>query len=403
MRSSFKWLFVSTTSGSFADGIASVALPLLLISLTTDPILVALLQVASGLPWMMFSLHAGVLVDRMDRRTVLWVADASRAALAAALVVVVVLDVATVGALLGLAFLEGTATVLFRAASPAILPSLVERDELERANGRVQTGAVVTGGFLGPATGGVLYPVAAVAPFALQAISMTVSVLCLRQLPKRPAASEPQVRRRVRADIADGLSTVFSDRVLRSLLATTALLAASTGMLQAVLVLHVVDTLDAPEKAYGLLFAVFAAGCVLGGAITPRIRDRFGSRTCLIVGAALGAVGLAIIGSVPNVSLAGVGMAVLGIGAMTYNVSAVTVRQERTPEALLGRVSSVSNLAAVGALPLAALAAGGIAAAQGTTWALLAAATLCAAGLLWLVIDMGPIDRINEPVIDVEA
>lgn len=135
----------STTSGSLADGIATTAMPLLLVGLTTDPVLVALLQVALGLPWLMFSLHVGVLVDRLDRRTILWVADASRAAVAALLVLLVVIDAVSVPVLLAVAFLEGPASVVFR----AMLPSLVARDDLARASGHIQTGLVVTGGFVG--------------------------------------------------------------------------------------------------------------------------------------------------------------------------------------------------------------------------------------------------------------
>lgn len=393
MGSRFRWLLASTTSGSLADGIATTAMPLLLVGLTTDPLLVALLQVALGLPWLMFSLHVGVLVDRLDRRTILWVADASRAVLAAMLVLLVAVDAVSVPLLLVVAFLEGTATVVFRAASPAMLPSLVARDDLARANGHIQTGSVVTGGFVGPALGGVLYPLTALAPFAAQSASMLVSVLCLRRLPTRPAAQDKTEPATVRADIREGLRTVVTDRVLRSLAVTTCLLASSTGMLQAVLVLHVLDALDAPEGAYGVLFTIFAAGCLVGTRLTPRIRDRFGARACLLIAAGLGAASLLIIGCAPTAYVAGVGMALLGIGSMVYNIAAVTLRQERTPDDLLGRVSSVFNLVGVGAIPVAALLAGSIAAATSTTWALLVASATCMAGLLWLVFDMGPADR----------
>lgn len=390
MGSKFRWLLASTASGSLADGIATAALPLLLISLTTDPLLVALLPVASGLPWLMFSLHAGVLVDRLDRRSILWIADASRAVLAGTLVVLVILGAASVVTLLVVAFLEGVATVLFRAASPAMLPTLVAREELARANGQLQTGAVA-GGFLGPALGGILYPLAAIAPFATQTASMIGSALCLRRLPARPATQQRLESRTVAADIREGLRAVTGDRVIRSLAVTTCLLAASTGMLQAVLVLHVVDALGAPKAAYGVLFSVFAAGYITGAPLTPRLRNRIGSRGCLLVAAGLGAVGLLIIACAANVYLAGIGMALLGLGSMIYNIVAVTVRQERIPTHLLGRVSSTFNLLSVGALPAAALAAGAVAAAFGTTPALLVAAATCGGGLAWLVLAMGPI------------
>ncbi|MGH3349558.1 MAG: MFS transporter [Nocardioides sp.] len=397
MGSDFRWLLTSSASGYLAHGIATTALPLLIVTMTTDPFLVALLPVASGLPWIMFSLHVGALVDRVDRRKVLWVADASRAVLAAALLALVVLDLVSIAALLAVAFLDGIATVVFSAASPAVLPTLVEHDQLSRANSRLQTSNVVTGGLLGPVAGGMLYAIAALWPFVMQAITMTVSALCLRRLPPRPADRGEKIRTTLGTDIREGLRTVLADRILRSLVVTTALLAASTGMLEAVLVLHVVRTLDASEGAYGLLFAVFAAGGLLGAHVTPRVQARCGSRACLLIAATLGVASLAIIAIGSSVYLAGVGMAALGIGSMIYNVSAVTARQERTPRDLLGRVSSVSNLAGTGTLPLAALAAGAIASATDTASTLVVAAVLCGGGLLWLVIDMGPIEEARDP------
>lgn len=387
MGSGFRWLLASTTAGSLGDGIVATALPLLLLSLTTDPLLLSLLQVAVGLPWLLFSLHAGVVVDRIDRRTVLWVVDALRAALAAVVVVLVVLHIATVTDLLLVAFLDGAATVFFRAASPALVPLLVDRDDLVRANTQIQTAAVVTDGFIGPALGGALYPLAAVVPFVAQSFTMVVSVVCLRRLPSRPMVEGPVESGTVNADIREGVRFVLTDTVIRSLIVTSCLLAASTGMLQAVLVLHVVHTLGAPKTAYGLLFTVFAAGYLVGTRLTPPMRDHLGLRTCLIIAAGIGTVSLLLIGSAPNVYLAGTGMGLLGLGSMIYNVAAITARQQRTPARLLGRVSSLANLVSIGVIPIAALLAGGLASAFGTRLALLTAAALCGAGLLWLVTD----------------
>lgn len=388
----FRWLLASTTSGSLADGIATTAMPLLILSLTTDPVLVALVPAALGLPWLLFSLHAGVLVDRLDRRTVLWVADASRAGLAATLMLLILFHQQSVPALLAIAFLEGAATVAFLAASPAMLPSLVNRDDLGRANSQIQTGVVMSEGFVGPALGGLLYPLSALLPFAVQSTSMLVSVVCLRRLPKRPPKPDEAGPTTVGSDMREGLRAVFRDRILRSLAVTTFLLASSTGMLQAVLVLRVVNALDAPESAYGVLFTIFAAGCLVGTRLTPQARARFGARACLLLAASLGAASLLTIAIAGTVYLTAVGMAFLGIGSMIYNIAAVTIRQERTPDALLGRVSAVSNLIGIGGIPIAAILAGAIAAATSTTWALLVAAVTCAAGLVSLSIGMGPLE-----------
>ncbi len=202
------------------------------------------------------------------------------------------------------------------------------------------------------------------------------------------------------ADIREGLQFVLTDRVIRSLAVTTCLLAASTGMLQAVLVLHVMDTLHAPQGVYGVLFTVFAAGYLIGTRLTSAIGDRFGLRICLLIAASLGVASLVVIGCAPNVYVVGIGMVLLGIGSMIYNVSAMTVRQQRTPSYLLGRVSSIANLVGVGAIPIAALLAGALATAFGTRSALFTAATLCGMGVLWLLVDMRAGDEVGESLKD---
>lgn len=398
MRRSLRWLLASTAAGSLGDGLATTALPLLLINCTTDPVLVALLQVASGLPWLLFSLHAGVVVDRADRRAVLWIADASRTALAAVLVGVAMLHIRSVTVLLAIAFADCVAVVFFRAASPAMLPTLVAEDDLAAANSQIQIAAVVTDGFVGPALGGVLFAVREPLPFIAQSLSMLVSVLCLRRLPIRhEAMAQPNASTTVARDIQEGFGFVAGDRMIRSVVAATGLLAASTGMLQAVLVLHIVQTLHAPKAAYGVLFTVFAAGYLIGTQLAPRIRTALGERACFLAAAALGTASLVVIGCAPDVYVAGAGMGVLGIGSMIYNVSAMTLRQRRTPPRLLGRVSSIANLVGAGATPIAALIAGLVASAFGTACVILLAAGACACGFLWLAVDMGPIaDGANQ-------
>lgn len=390
MAAHFRWFLASATSGALADGIATTAMPLLVVGLTTDPFLVALLQVAAGLPWILFSLHAGVLVDRVDRRTVLWSADAFRCAVAASVVALVAFGAVNVPLLLCLAFLEGLATVAFRAASPAMLPSLVLRSELGAANAHLQTAAVITGGFVGPAAGAALYPLARLVPFVGQCLAIAASVLCLRRLPPRPSAPSDRAESgTVRTDIHTGLRAIVADPIIRSLAVTAFLLAASTGMLQAVLVLHVTARLRAPTGAYGALFVVYALGCLVGSRLPTRLRRRLGGRTCLLLASGVGAGSLLLVAVTPDVYGAGVGMAALGIASMVYNVTAATLRQERIPDALLGRVSSAFNLVGVGAVPLAALAAGGIASMFGTTAALLVAAGTCVIGFAWVAVDMG--------------
>ncbi|MGH3599049.1 MAG: MFS transporter [Pseudonocardiaceae bacterium] len=377
LGSGYRLLWTASTSGALADGIAATVLPLLMVSLTTNPVTVSLLQVASGLPWLALSLHAGVLSDRWDRKRILWSADLFRTSVVLALLLGVVTEATSVAAILAASLLYSGATVLFRSASPALLPSVVQEDDLASANGRLQTGTTSTGSLIGPSLGGVLFTLAAWVPFLTQACALGISVIALRRLPEpdRPHVHSP--RAPMRTEIAEGMRLIVQDRTLRALAVSTTLLAASTGMLLAVLVLHVLDTLHASESSYGLLFTLYASGGLAISTVVARAHARWGTRRCLILSASLGAVSLLIVALAATVTQAATGMVLLEIATMLYNVIAVTVRQQRTPDKLLGRVSSVFNLLSVGSLPLAALAAGALATAYGTGPTISISAALC--------------------------
>jgi MFS family permease len=377
LGSGYRSLWTASTSGALADGIAATVLPLLLVGLTTNPVTVSLLQVASGLPWLALGLHAGVLSDRWDRKRILWGADLFRTAVVLALLLVVVGDAASVPAILAVALFYGGATVLFRSASPAMLPSVVREADLTRANGRLQTGTTATGSLAGPSLGGVLFTFAAWVPFLTQASALAVSVIALRRLPESNHPPDPTPRRSMRTEIAEGMRWIRRDPTLRALAIATTLLAASTGMLLAVLVLHVVDTLHASQSSYGLLFTLYATGGLAISTVAAGAHARFGTRRCLILAASLGAVSLLIVALGATVIQAAIGMVLLGIATMLYNVIAVTVRQQRAPDQLLGRVSSVFNVLGVGSLPLAALVAGLLAKAYGTGPTITTSAGLC--------------------------
>lgn len=380
----FRWLWLASTSGALADGLAAAALPLLLVSLTRDPLAVSLLQVASGLPWLLLGLHAGVLSDRWDRRLIMWSTDLFRVVAVVALIVLVVTHTVSVPAVLAFSFLYSAATVLFRSAAPALLPALVGEGDLAKANGRLQTGTTTTGSLAGPSLGAALFAFAAWVPLLTQACALVTSVVALRRLPARVAPINTTPRRPMRIEIAEGLRWILRDSTLRALAVATTLLAASTGMLLAVLVLHLVDALDGPQSSYGLLFTLYAGGSLAAATAVPGAHTRWGTRTCLMVAASLGAISLLVIAWGATVIYAATGMVLLGIASMFYNIVSVTVRQQRTPDHLLGRVSSVFNVLGVGSLPLAALAAGVIATAYGTQASLTVGAGLCALATVWV-------------------
>jgi MFS family permease len=378
-RHSFAWLWGATASAALGDGLATTAFPLLIASQTRDPFIVSFLQVATGLPWLLFGLLAGTLVDRWDRRAVMWRTDLARMCVALALGVLVILGYAPVPVILLAAFLLACGATLIRSAAPALLPTIVARENLAHANGRLQAGSTVSGSFVGPAAGSVLYSVSAAAPVLTQTVALIMSAVCVGRLPTTlPAARSRSARRSIWSETAEGVRWLAAHRILRAVAAGTVLLAASTGVLLAVLVIHVLEFLQLPAVGYGLLISVYAAGSVVGSLLTARFRRKLGTNRCLLIAALLGTASIAGLSVAPNAFAAGGALFALGVATMLWNILAVTIRQEFTPAHLLGRVTSAFTVIGVGTAPIAAPLGGVIASLTNTSVAIGVAAALCA-------------------------
>lgn len=378
----FRWLWTATASGALGEGISLSAHPLIMASLTRDPLLVALLQTAAALPWALFGLQAGALADRWDRARVMFLADIARAALAAALGLIILLGLVHVTLLLVMAFTTSVATVMFRAADAALLPSLVTRTELPRANGRLKAGETITGSFVGPGLGAAIFALSRWAPALLQAAAFTISALCLQRLPRR---QEPRASSGLglRAEVAEGLHHLWTDRTLRALAGATTLQGAGTWMLMAVLVLYSLETLHAPPVAYGVLITAYAAGSLLGAAVAAAVQARLGTRLALTAAALIAGFSVISLALTRTFAVAATAMFILGVAAMTLNIIAVTLRQQRTPEHLLGRVSGAFGVLNVASAPAVAPISGLIGVHFGLPAALAVAGTcICAAAPL---------------------
>jgi len=169
-------LWISAGLSNLADGVVKVALPLVAIGFTRSPVLIAGLTFAFGLPWLLFALPAGALVDRVDRRRVMLVANVVRAALLAVLVVAVALHLGSIWALYVVALSVGVAETLYDTASQSILPQIVSREFLSRANGRLYAVELTANEVAGPPLGGLLVAVGMVAAFAAPVALWVVAV-----------------------------------------------------------------------------------------------------------------------------------------------------------------------------------------------------------------------------------
>lgn len=382
LGSRFRLIWTSVTVSALGDGMRFVALPLLAARISRDPRDLALVAVAEQLPWLLLSLPAGALADRVDRRRLLWAVDACRAVLAAGFAITVALGAARIPLIVLVGFLLGCGQTFYNAGWSGVVPAVVRPADRPRANGRLQAGALVTDSLLGGPLGTVCFGLAALVPFAVDAVSFGLAALLVFLLPgslrvRRPEPStDRQAVRGLFTEAVEGARWLARHRLLRALCLAATTANVVVGGVLAVLVLYAREVLRLSAVGYGLLVAGFAVGGVLGSLAAPWLGRRLGTGWTLLV-TMLGS-GLALTVAGLSSSWPPAGCATVGYGALSlaWGVLAVSLRQDLVPEQLLGRVSMAYQMVANGGLAVGAALAGVLAHAYGLRAPFLAGAAL---------------------------
>ena len=363
----YRRLWTAAGLSNLADGIVKVALPLIAIRYTDSPALVAGLAVALTLPWLLFALPAGALADRLDRRRAMLAANTVRAALLAALALATVAGAGSIWVLYAVALGIGAAETIYDTSAQSILPQVVPRALLSRANGRLFAAELTANEFVGPPLGGFLVVAGAALAYAAPAALWLVAIGALLLVRGRFRV-ERDGRTTMRADIAEGLRFLWRHRLLRTLAFMVGVSNFATNAVFAVLVLYAVGPASAmglSEPAYGLLLTTTAAGALVGSLVAERVERRLGRARSL----ALTVLGSGLLVGIPALTtdpyLIGVAFFVGGATIALWNVVTVSLRQRVTPDRLLGRLNSAYRLIAWGTRPLGAAVGGGLAVAFG--------------------------------------
>lgn len=359
LRRGFWALFAAFFVANLGSGITSVAFPWLTSSLTRDPLLIAGVPIAAELPWLLFSLPVGAMVDRYDQRRMITITHAARAVLVALVTVVIITGTVTVLMLYLFAFALGTLTVANENATQTLLPRVVPKSALERANGRLIFGDTVGGLFLGPLIGGALLAVSLSLPFALDAALFLVAALLMLAVRPRESTVAPVVHRPpMRAEIAEGLRYYWRHPVLRDLGIFLALLNLASAIVMATQVLYAQEILGVGPTGYGLLFAAGAVGGTIGAWAAAPAEERLGARFVLLMTLAGSTICTLAIGLTSSAFVVGLAIAGSALLAVMWNVVTVSYRQRIVPEGILGRVNSIYRLLSWGPLPLGSLLGG---------------------------------------------
>lgn len=358
-------LWGAVASSNLGDGLVSLAFPWLASLLTRDPLLISGVALASGLPWLVFSLQAGVLGDRMDRRRLMVSANGVRAVVAGATTAAVVMDMMTLPALYAAAFVLGMCEVVFDNTSQAILPAIVARDRLERANGTIIGAQMVIGDFVARPLSGAIIGVALSLPFAIDALTAAVSAALVAMIPGTfragsPEAGDAPARPRMRTLIVEGLRWLWSNRLLRTLALALAVMNGTSAAVMATFVLFAQELLGLDGLGFGLLLTAGGVGGLAASVAGPNLVTWLRSGRTLLLTVTVPIAGFAITAATSNPFVAGACFALYGFTAVLWNIVTVSLRQTMIPDAILGRVNSVYRFLGWGAIPIGALLGGGL-------------------------------------------
>jgi len=384
----FVLLTIAGAISSIGGRVSQLALPILTLALTNSPALAGLLAAAQQLPYLLFSIPAGVWVDRADRKRVLVACDLIRFLLLLSIPAAYALNVLSVAQLFVVVFLQGICTVLFAVAELAALPSVVERTQLAPARA-VNQGVESAAEVLGPSLGGLVIgaggggiPGAALA-YLVDGLSYLASGGALLAIRRKLQAAERPAGGRLRDALAEGMAFLWCSQPLRFLM----LLTASLNCLQAPLYLLTVIVaqpqlgLSAPQL--GLVFGVAGAAAVLGAAVAPAIYARVPLRAILAGSSVVWVAAIAVLALADNMAALTLAWVLIHLCWPAYDVAVVTERLAATPDHLHGRVISAFRTVSYGMEPLGVALGGLLVAATGTTPLLLAISALHAFCAAW--------------------
>ena len=359
-------LFASSGASNLSDGVLQAALPLLAATLTRDPLAVSALASLAFLPWLLFALPAGTLVDRVNRRTAMAAANVARGVLLAGMAVAVATGVASLPLLYVLAFLLGCAETVYDSAARAMLPAVVARSQLERGNSLLSTAESVGNIFLGAPVGAWLFAIAASIPLWGNAGAYLVAAGLILTVAGRHRA-ERAARTSVRADMGEGLRWLARHLLLRTLMVTTGLSALLQSLVNGIMVLFALQNLGLSERGFGVLLAVAGVGAVLGSVFSPRLTAWLGRTRAMGLCELTGSVALVVM-ALAQQPVVGMAMFAVSAGSISaFNVQIMSVRQAIIPEALFGRVQGAYRTVIWGGIPLGSVAGGALGGAFGLT------------------------------------
>jgi MFS family permease len=382
LGASYWKLWSATGISNLGDGITSIAYPWLASAVTRSPLLIALSAVVSRLPWLIFTLHAGVITDRFNRKRIIVAMDSMRGILTIAVGIFVYLERDSLPSLneltsltnvqtnytlysviLVTAFLFGLAEVLRDNSAQTLMPAVVEDKDLEKANGRMWSAESLTNSFIGPPLGSFIIAIAIYLPFFVDAATFFIAAALIASMKPTVKSFAPEAKTspiNFRAEIKEGFSWLWSHTLLRPMAIILGLLNGIASLTGAVFILFAQEVLNTTVFIFAVLGTAGAVGGIAGGLLGPKVSEKIGSGRSLALALFVIPLSTLLIGFTSQWYMVWVLVVIETFTAVLWNVVTVSLRQSLIPTNLLGRVNSVYRFFAWGTIPIGTLFGGGL-------------------------------------------
>jgi MFS family permease len=264
--------------------------------------------------------------------------------------------------LVGASFLFGMAEVLRDNSAQTLMPSVVEKENLEKANGRMWSAESLTNSFIGPPLGSLLIGIAIFIPFFFDAVSFFVAVALIASIGGsfRPINSQPKEKINFKSEIKEGFNWLWGHSLLRPMAIILGFMNGVGSMIGATYILFAQEVLETSVFVFSILGMAGAVGGIIGGFLAPKISEKFGGGVSLLIALIVAPLGTAIIGLTTSWEMVWIVTVFQTITAILWNTVTVSLRQSIIPSHLLGRVNSVYRFFAWGAIPIGLALGGGL-------------------------------------------
>jgi MFS family permease len=363
MGPAFNRLWAGSIVSNLADGVLIAAAPLLAITLTDSTVLISIIGAMVMLPWLLFAIPIGAMVDRVDRRLILAGSNALRSAVIGGLALSVATGHVTIYWLIAAAFVIGVCEVATDTTAQSLIPQILDEEHYEKGNSRLQISETVIQGFIGSPLSGFLYALAMWLPFLVNSIGYAVATLLALSIPiqylqdvriKNAKENKPHFIE----DIKFGIRYLYNHKTLRRLVITTATIGVCYSMGTATMVLFIIKELELAPQYFGVVLTIQGVGALLGAIVAPKASKRFGRSIMMTLGIFVSSLVLLLQGFAPNIYIF-VALATLGGFAISqWNILLMATYQTIIPNELFGRIHGTRRTLVWGMMPIGSLLGG---------------------------------------------